>query len=249
MRPLLSILMPALAARSWRILWEELRRQAAPLGGAVELLYLEDNGECTSGSKRQYLAEAAAGAYRAFVDDDDWVAEDYVSQLCCACAASPDVAAFDLVLKKAGRADEVWRFGGWPDDRGRGRMTVNHLCAWRRELADRVGWCLDLGYGDDQLWYKPLFASGLVRRVKRIEKPLYIYQYSLQVTANQQAARRDFSRRYWGAGLRVFRDSADELLVETGRAAPGRVRVRDRANKVNELDPRDLKLVTTVPLQ
>lgn len=210
----LSILMPALR---WR------RQRMRPLIEAqiagrhdVEFLVDEDGGEMPSGAKRQRLLERACGAYVAFVDDDDEVATTYVREIVARCDATVDVITFRLDMLRAGKRAERWRLGLHPDDRARGRMSANHLCAWRRDLARAVSWCPALGYGDDQAWYGPLLASGLARREAHVPRPLYRYLWSADSTANQKPGALAAARDYWGEGLGCYRDDGGRLYVQCG---------------------------------
>lgn len=235
MQPLLSILIPALAGRDRAALENNLRLQIASAAEPVELLIEEDAGQLSSGAKRQRLLERSTGQYIAYVDDDDQVASDYVDALQAGCLSGRDVVTLQLELTRSDRPSrEVWTFGLWPNQRKLGRMQVNHLCAWRRDIARRVAWCPDLGNFDDHLWFQPLMAAGLVQSEWHIDRVLYHYQYSPAVTVNQSTARRRAAQRYFGRGIRCFRQQGEILIEVGGRRCHGcrTVRVRDRHNEV-----------------
>jgi glycosyltransferase involved in cell wall biosynthesis len=215
---LLSVLMPALAKRSWQVLLSELRDQSAEYPGRVEILHEVDNGSATSGIKRQRLLTRAKGEYVCYVDDDDVVAPYYITALLNACITGVDVITFNMMfhhwLDRKEVSTEVWRLGLYEDDRQQGRMSANHLCAWRRDIARRVSWSPRLGYGDDQLWYGPLMASGLINTTIHIDEVLYDYMYDIQTSVNQRLDRVDYSRKYFGNGIRCFKDNRDNLYIE-----------------------------------
>jgi len=249
MKPLLSILMPALQSRDWRGLLSNLELQAEPFGGMVEVVAEVDNGEKTSGVKRQALMNNSTGLYVAFVDDDDEIAPDYVESLMAGCDHGPDVVTFDLEMTHAGRHAEIWSFDLHPDDRKRGKMAANHLCAWRRDIAERIAWCPDLGYGDDQLWYRPMHALRLASNHYHIPRVMYGYRFCPSVTSNQTTDRIEFSRKYCGFGLRVFTDQSGNVYVEQGnqpKAPRGKAIVRDRDNDVLTIPLRNLSHEATV---
>ena len=81
---LLSILTPAVPSRFGQIekLMLELHRQIRDL--PVEHLVLLDNKRRTVGEKRDALLRAARGEYISYVDDDDYVSNDYVFSLLAA---------------------------------------------------------------------------------------------------------------------------------------------------------------------
>lgn len=269
MTPTLSVLMPALQSRDWNTLYSVLLEQAEQFPGTVEVLVLPDNGERTSGQKRQLLTEAARGQYLVFVDDDDRVAADYIGRLLRATASGPDVITFNMQFHYVRRPrwwrsrhqpkGEVWKFGLHPDQRTVGcttaNMTANHLCAWRAEIARQVAWCPDLGNGDDQLWYRPLYHSGLAVREVHIDAILYTYLYDCDGTVNQKDDRIQRRRQYMGdSGLRCFCrdvDGRDTIVIEVGDKhlrtdAPGFVRVRDNRNQVLDLPLAELRLFHTI---
>jgi glycosyltransferase involved in cell wall biosynthesis len=77
----LSILIPTLISRKGflnRIL-ESLENQIVHnhLQNKIEILVCSDNKEMTTGAKRNHLTNKAQGKFRAFVDDDDKVSDNY----------------------------------------------------------------------------------------------------------------------------------------------------------------------------
>lgn len=230
---LLSVLVPCLESRAeaCRALTGEVLRQvyAAGLGGQIEVLTEVDDGSVPSGVKRNALTARSTGEYLCFLDDDDQVSPDYVSSLAAGCRVGVDVVSFDLRFSRTDRPNykEVWRFGDHVNDRGSGNMCVNHLCAWRRPVATKCSWCPRLGYGDDHLWFQPLYHAGLVRTHYHIDKVLYHYIYDPRTTANQKRDRIDYGRNYVGRGLRCWRDRRDgTILIEDGTQYTSEVLVR-----------------------
>jgi hypothetical protein len=215
----------------------------------VEILTDIDQGQAQSGVKRQRLTDRAKGDYLTFVDDDDWISESYVAYLVQACRKAPDVVTFDCVMTIDGRQERKFRFGFVSDDIHKGRMFANHLCAWRAEIARLVPWCPNLGYGDDQLWYKPLIAAGVWNECY-VPRVLYDYRFSRNVTANQTTQRIEESRRYFGSGLRCFVRGDGQIYIEVG--GRGReehhVSVRNSRNEVSRFEVGELMELRTVKL-
>lgn len=276
--PILSILIPALISRPWELVWSELCRQVKFFNQdhdreMVEVLLESDNGEMTSGEKRNLLVSKSKGRYRCFVDDDDEVTPTYVSCLVEGCLSGADVVSFnvkvtdkspvkihppvvsrhrsrgrDILLR---RTDELWRLGLYPHHRPQGMMTANHLCAWKKDIADLVAWDPVLGYGDDQLWYKPLYLSGQVKTCWHINRVLYHYLYNSETSANQKEDKTNIARSYVRGGLHVYRTQGGEILLQTrkdGYIPPNRIWVRNRDNAVITVDPRELHMIGTVTL-
>lgn len=218
--------MPKLKHRNSDVLINSIRSQIASLpDGMVELIIEEDNGELTSGQKRQILANRSKGIYRCYVDDDDQVSDEYVSSLLQGCNSGADVVTFRLEFSCPNLRTEVWQYGLYNDCRRIGLMAANHLCAWRGDIADKVPWHPDFGYGDDQLWYQPLHQLGLVKSTYQFTKVLYHYLYSPTTTINQADGKRENSLRYvTGQGIPyyLFQDCYCPV-VNNSSLTPGQV--------------------------
>lgn len=242
---ILSVLMPCLSSRDWRPLARHLEEQAA--GRRVEVLCLEDTGECTSGYKREALLARATGDYVCFVDDDDWVRGDYVETMLEGISHYPDVVTIEvdvLMFRDSIRRDEHWSLRlSATDDRARGIMSANHLCAWRRDIAGRVAWHPQLGYADDQLWYKPLVMASRSLTERHVDKPVYRRRYDPATTVNQRAESVRKTRDLVGGHVDVFRQGP-EIFVQHGFCQTfGCVMLRDRHNTVREVDCRAVERV------
>lgn len=235
--PILSILMPALAKRRLMRgkLEQSLRKQMTP---ETELLINEDNGEKSSGTKRNELIAKSTGRYFCFVDDDDAVSNDYVPSILNECRVGVDVITFQLK-----RLNAIQEFSITYHDRqklpyGVVGMMANHLCAWRRDIGTLVAFP-DTGYNDDCFWYKPLVYSGLVKVERIIHRILYIYQYNPNITANQTADKREQSLKMAGQGLECFKRGG-EIFVACSDIATTReqseIQVRDKNNRVLTLE-------------
>lgn len=254
---LLSILVPALDRRDWHKIVADLKDQRAKAGltDDVEILIDVDDGSAHSGVKRQRMMNVAKGEYVAFVDDDDRLNPLYLFSLAYGIRQDqPDVVTFNLELfnpaKPRYKQTEVWQYGLYANDRRRGLMCANHLCAWRADLARRVGWCPNLGYADDQLWYQPLFASGLVKTEHHVDRILYQYDFNPSQTANQAPGRREAALKYVGRGLRCFRGPSDGIYIEDG-TQPSRapeIRVYGPSGQVQVKPASDLRHFHTITI-
>ena len=170
----LSILIPALTNRPWQDLVKKLETQIAKadLQDKIEILIKVDSGELTSGSKRQILLNDSVGEYICYVDDDDDIHDEYIKQIFEGCQKNVDVVSFNVDFVRENFYKETWVLGCFPNARRDGIMLINHLCAWRKALAQRVSWCPFLGNSDDHAWSQPLFYSGLVKTQYHINMSL-----------------------------------------------------------------------------
>jgi len=89
----LSILIPTLHERRQKlfVLKQKLMMLARPYGDEIEILINEDNGEKSTGVKRNELIDLAKGRMSAFIDDDDDVPHYYFDSIFKAIRNKPEV--------------------------------------------------------------------------------------------------------------------------------------------------------------
>jgi hypothetical protein len=179
----LSILTPAVPSRLSQLeaLCSELGRQIG--GSPAEHLTLIDNKRRTVGEKRDALLRAARGAYVAYVDDDDWISQDYIASLLTAIEHGPDVVTFRQVAAvneqvaevefRLGRANEPFRDGATI------RRAAWHVCAWRRSLAILSRFPAS-SYGEDWAFAAPL--NAIAKTEEHIPRVLHYYKHSAATT-------------------------------------------------------------------
>ena len=87
---ILSILIPSLNERSEMLkkLESELHRQIGDRN--VEVVHVSDDRQMSIGQKRMMLLTMAKGEYITYVDDDDWIPEDYIDRILVALENKPD---------------------------------------------------------------------------------------------------------------------------------------------------------------
>lgn len=191
---LLSILTPTIPGRRDQL--TELERQireSTPeeYRGQVQHLSMCDNRVMSIGKKREALVRAACGLYVAFVDDDDWVAPDYVSELCAAIDDRahtldeyPDVITFEQDGTYNGQRSTVeFKLGnpnGLFNPGGKTLRAAWHVCAWRRKLAVRFPFP-DTNYGEDWGW--AFHLNAVAKRSQHIPKILHYYRHDATTTA------------------------------------------------------------------
>ncbi len=173
----LSILVPTLSERvpePLMTLLGELERQAKGL--PVEVLGLWDNRAWSVGEKRNAMVRAARGLYLAFVDDDDWVAPDYVSSILEASQSRPEVVVFDHVATVDGGLPRRCVYGvNLNPDPETWQGLPCHTHAWAEWIPRKHAYA-DVNVGEDARWARD--ASREIKREARIERVLYFYRYS-----------------------------------------------------------------------
>jgi hypothetical protein len=187
--PLLSILIASVPARLPQLaeLIANLSAQIAAISPPplVEILAFTDNKFRTIGEKRQALVDISTGTHLVFIDDDDTVADTYISEIVSALRSDPDVVTFEQLATLIGKGvaivsfdlrheeDEVWQ----PSKTIKKRPW--HKCPWRRTLATQ---CIfpAKNYGEDCDWANQI--NQLARTQIHIPKILYYYTHDPNYT-------------------------------------------------------------------
>ena len=186
----LSILTPTIPSRKEQLskLSEKIAKQSNDL--AVEHLSFADNRTRTIGAKRQALLDIARGEYIAFVDDDDDIEPDYVSEILLAIKQGQDVitfqqnsyynGAFSKVVFGLNNRDEPFQPNG---------ITLRapwHVCVWKRELVKTCQFG-ESNYGEDIIWSRQ--ARARIKTSLHIDKTLCTYRHDAALTAAPESVR------------------------------------------------------------
>lgn len=182
---LLTIMLPTTIDRREQFakLLEEIRRQILEnkCEDIVEVIINEDNKEISIGKKRQELLEASSGKWVVGIDSDDWISEDYLSEIIYALKNNPhiDHVGFledcDINGEKSLSIFSIrhkrWAesFDGYDHVR-----CANPKSVILREKALMVGF-EDIRYKEDRIFSEavtPLLKSEIF-----IGKPLYFYRH------------------------------------------------------------------------
>lgn len=143
-------------------------------------------GSISIGSKRQKMNESAIGDYVVHIDDDDWVAHDYIPSILSASESEPDCIGFWELVEGMAPAPQLakwtikspkWVSGGISRRQGADYLrTPFHKTPIKRIHVMKVGFN-DMGFGEDHDFSKRLQASHLCRKEVFIDKVLYFYRY------------------------------------------------------------------------
>lgn len=178
--PRLSVLLPTVISRCdlFAKLHAEVQRQAA--NKPVEVIVACDNKEISIGKKRQNLLEQATGDYVCYIDDDDWIAADYVDRILAALEPNPDCVGFLIECTTNGgnrqKAIASMRYKKWGEQRD-GFAHVRspyQKTPIRRTLALKAGFP-DLRYGEDRIFSTAVTA--LIQTEQFVNAILYYYRY------------------------------------------------------------------------
>jgi hypothetical protein len=174
----LSILIATMPKRdaSLQRLLEHIWAQALKRPREVEVII--DAGEGSTGAKRQSLLGKSRGEFVAFIDDDDWIAGDYVDRILAAIAAVPtaDCVEFHVEMRQRGEVSVGHcsiRYAGWATTNRVYTRCPNHLSPVRRVHALRAGFP-DKTIGEDYD-YSMRLRPYLKTEAPTAATPFYFY--------------------------------------------------------------------------
>jgi len=181
----LSILIPTLPARQklFAELYGELIFQVreAQVWDKVDLFW--DNSERMSiGEKRNLLLHKANGEYVTFIDDDDAIAEDYISRLLHGIETNPDCISLKGIMTTNGTNPEHFehsiKYSAYRTTANEIKFEryPNHLNCIKASIAKQFKFPL-INHGEDTDWATQIFNSGLLKKEFYTDKVLYYYQY------------------------------------------------------------------------
>jgi GT2 family glycosyltransferase len=133
----------------------------------------------TTGEKRNQLIAMTQTDYFCFVDDDDMISADYVSEMVKAMNQQPDVITFNGWMTTNGRDRKNFtiRLGEEYEERGGHFYRFpNHLCAFRRDLVRGI-YFPHVWEQEDYQWARRIREYNLLRTEVHIDKDLYYYDF------------------------------------------------------------------------
>jgi glycosyltransferase involved in cell wall biosynthesis len=166
----------------------------------IEVIGLFDNKKRSVGHKRNELLKLAQGEYLCFIDDDDDIAQDYISSIITSLYANPiaDCIVFDCITTQNGDKNNQtyskysinYEYVQVPgispnpvDPTGRiafqWRGKPAHTMVYKSGIAKKHIY-MNQNYGEDVDWVKR--ACQDIRNEVRIDKVLYYYNFNSTVS-------------------------------------------------------------------
>lgn len=184
MTPELEVMILTQRSRSTFLnqLFQVLRPQLNASDGRAVASVRQFDHTMSLGENREAMRRAAVGEYICFVDDDDLVARNYVSEILKAATWRPDQITFEVQvllgddLATAVTIYQSLAYSGWRTDTSTFNhyRDISHLCPMRRELALKVP--MSGGIGEDYQWAKAMRDLDVVNTEQNIPAPpLYYY--------------------------------------------------------------------------
>lgn len=183
MTPLISILIPTLESRQKFFIraYSELRWQIDQIPNGdelVEIAHYNDNGELTTGAKRNWLVNNAKGQYVAGFDDDDMPTDCYIQMMLKAAESGADCGEFRGLYFSNGVYDRPFhhsiQYDHWWQDKSCYYRNPNHISLIKKELILDIPF-KDITVGEDGQFSLALQASGRLKTEFPVKETLYLY--------------------------------------------------------------------------
>jgi len=179
----LSILICTIEGREDSL--EELLSRLSPqTTDEVEILIEKDKAQNNISIKRNKLLDRSIGDYVCFVDDDDMVSEDYVSEILKGIETKPDVVGFKMVFYVDGVFEKIYNHTRqslskstvyYEDGKKHQFHLIDHLNPVKREHAIKTKFSTTLKRGEDTDYAKRI--QMCLRSEVLIDKVLYMYLF------------------------------------------------------------------------
>lgn len=150
----------------------------------VEILTFPDDGEITTGNKRNKLIEQATGKYVVFQDDDDEIMPNYIDLVLEAAKSDPDVICFKgfMTINGINRKDFYFDIDNpYTAAEFEGQQVYlrypNHLCPIRTTIAKSVRFP-NKTLGEDYEWATEIHEKKLLKTQYKIDEFIYHYCYN-----------------------------------------------------------------------
>jgi glycosyltransferase involved in cell wall biosynthesis len=182
----LSILICTIPERYWQFkkLVNHLKGliKMANASESVEIVYNDKpKGTLTIGGKRNILLNESLGEYVCFIDDDDQVSNDYITEILKAIELNPDCIGFKINCNMQGKYESAassikydWKenIDGYKYVR-----SIYHKTPVKREIALKAMFP-DKSFGEDYEYSMRL--KPMLKKEVFIEKELYIYNFKYE---------------------------------------------------------------------
>jgi glycosyltransferase involved in cell wall biosynthesis len=153
----------------------------------IELISFFDNKKRSIGKKRDEMLGLVQGEYVVFVDDDDRISDDYISEIMTALQNNPsvDCVVFNCICCVNGGPPKLCKYGvefeygdilGGKEWRGK----PAHTMVYKSSIAKNHHFS-DMKYREDMDWVKRACLD--IKTQVRIDKVLYFYDANYATTS------------------------------------------------------------------
>ncbi len=159
----------------------------------VEILIEEDDGKIPIGAKRNTLIRRARGEYCCFIDDDDLVSENYISEILKAIKNKPDCCSLKGIMTSNGENPVEFyhsiEFCEWFDKEDeKGVKTYfrcpNHLNVIKTSICNKVMFNPKMNIGEDRDFSERVLIH--LKKEQPLDKSTYFYLFVCKRPKNIQ---------------------------------------------------------------
>lgn len=160
----------------------ELWSQILPFSDDIEIIY--DRSDIDSiGEKRNRLLNQANGEYLCFIDDDDWITDNYISLLMeaiktgCDCASLKGEYIVDGQYR--GIFEHSLKYSEWKttDNDIKYERYPNHLNLIKSSIAKQFRFP-EKNHGEDHDWSTQIHKAGILKIEHYISETIYHYRFN-----------------------------------------------------------------------
>ncbi len=185
---MLSILIPTVPQRSRLLiqLLDELNKQIQDCSAFDVVEIITDDapvGSKSTGQKRNDLLDKANNKYVWFIDDDDMVMKNAISNILKALNQNPDALGINGIITTDGVNPKKWYISKdleYMADTINGNEVylrpTNHITPVKKEIAQAIRFEHKSNFEDYEYCMK-LKNAGLIKTEVKIDEPVYHYQY------------------------------------------------------------------------
>lgn len=177
----LSILIPTVPGREHFMdrIMEQVTKQAA-IWPEVELLWSIGVRNVSIGMRRNELVARVQTEYMCFIDDDDRIADNYISLAMAGIATNPDCCSLSGIITTDGKDPHKFihsiDYDEFFERDGIYYRCPNHLNVIKTELARQCPFP-DWQRSEDSNFAFQLRDKGLLKKEYKINETLYYYDY------------------------------------------------------------------------
>lgn len=176
---MIDILIPTIEARADK--FNALVERLGKLIGdkPIKVITMSDNGEMTTGAKRNALLGFAQSEYVCFIDDDDNVSDNYIELMYKAAQSGCDCASLVGLITFDGKNPRYFIHSLKYDHYHEGKeyyRPPNHLNLIKREIAVKFKFP-DKYISEDTDWAMQLVRAGALKTEYPISETIYFYKY------------------------------------------------------------------------
>lgn len=184
MKPRLTVLIPTLESRKhyFDAMIEQLMCQNTE---GMAILTACDNGEMSTGEKRNALIDRCHTEWCVFIDDDDQIAHNYVERHVEILKSKPQTDAIGFLGMIYTNGKNPYQFehkhgNEYKEDKSSGVIRyirpIMHINVIRTEIARQIRYP-DLTHAEDFDYGNRLRDSGLIKNAEFINEVMYHYLY------------------------------------------------------------------------